>query len=61
MQLASTSVLKNSDQIFKVRQASSDIFAQSDNLLKGLDRLSWNNYSDDTLDMCVDLFFIYIR
>lgn len=42
VQLASTSVLKNSDQIFKVRQASSDIFAQSDNLLKGLDRLSVN-------------------
>jgi len=33
VQLASTSVLKNSDQIFKVRQAASSIFAESDTLL----------------------------
>ena len=39
---ASESVLKNTNQIVKVRQASSDIFAQSDKLLAGLDKLSVN-------------------
>ena len=39
---ASSSVLKNSTQIVKVRQASSDIFAQSDKLLQGLNKLTVN-------------------
>lgn len=39
---ASSSVLNNSTQIVKVRQASSDVFAQSDKLLEGLNKLSVN-------------------
>ena len=39
---ASSSVLKNSTQIINVRQASSDIFAQSDKLLQALNQLSNN-------------------
>lgn len=40
---ASSAVLTNSDQIVKVRQASSDITAQSDKLLDGLNKLSANS------------------
>ena len=39
---ASNSVLKNSTQIINVRQASSDIFAQSDKLLQALNKLTSN-------------------
>ena len=39
---ASNSVLKNSTQIINVRQASSDIFAQSDKLLQALNALTTN-------------------
>ena len=39
---ASNSVLKNSTQIINVRQASSDIFAQSDKLLEALNKLTSN-------------------
>ena len=39
---ASSSVLKNSTQIINVRQASSDIFAQSDKLLQALNALTTN-------------------
>lgn len=40
---ASVTILKNSSQIVKVRQASSSIFAQADELLNNLNKLSGNS------------------
>lgn len=42
---ASNSILKNSSKIVKVRQASSNIFSQSDQLLKDLNNLSTSSWA----------------
>ena len=53
---AAATILKNSTQIVKVRQASASIFAQSDELLTSLNKLS----SGSTLEIAIPALFLLL-